>query len=154
MAKERALDIFQLLGEIDRKKFDLWDKLTEEQRKEFSPLITMRWMAGTTSQQQIILLNEIINVAVFNLPEHKELMLKLMTVCSDGSQKRYAWNDYKMAKGSKKKTAVDLIASHYNLSSKEAEDSLRLFTSEEILELGEMYGLQKDEMKLLKKEVS
>ena len=33
-AKERALDIFQLLGDIDKKNYGLWDKLTDEQKKE------------------------------------------------------------------------------------------------------------------------
>ena len=153
MAKERALDIFALLGDIDRKKYDLWEGFTDEQKKEFSPLVTMRWMAGTTSPLQMIMLNELVNVTLFNIGgDHKEFMLKLLTVCSDGNQKRYTWSNYKTS-GSKKKQSVELIATHYNLSLKEAEDSLKLFTPEEIMELGEIHGLQKDELKALKKEV-
>lgn len=143
-----------LLEQIDRKNYGLWDKLSEEQRKEFSPLITMRWMAGTTDPVQLIFLNEIVNVVVFSLGDKKELLLKLLTVCSQGKPRRYQWINYKMAAGSKKqKRAVELIAKHYQISYKEAEDSRRLFSSEEIMELGEMHGLQKDELRDLKKEV-
>lgn len=151
--KERALDIFGLLGDIDKKKYELWDNFTDEQKKEFSPLVTMRWMAGTTSAMQIVFLNEIVNVALFNLPDHPEFLLKLLTVCSDGSPKRYSWINYKMTSSGKKKKSIELIAEHYNLSFKEAEDSVRLFSNDEIMELGEMYGLQKDELKSLKKEL-
>lgn len=151
--KERALDIFWLLGEIDRKNYQIWDKLTDEQKKEFSALITMRWMAGTTDQRQVIFLNEIVNLAVFNLPDHKELLLKLLMVCSDGRPKRYQWINYKMTSARKNKRSVELIAEHYHMSLKEAEDTVRLFSPTEIMELGELHGLQKEELKDLKKEV-
>jgi len=154
MVKERALDIFMLLGEIDKKNYKLWDSLSDDQKKEFSPLVTMRWMAGTTDQRQIIFLNEVVNLAVFSLPEHKELFLKLLTVCSSGDKKRYTWINYKTGGTKKSKKSVELIAEHYHMSLKEAEDTVRLFSADEIMELGEAHGLQKDELKLLKKEVT
>ena len=153
MAKERTLDIFPLLSQIDRKNYDVWDHLTEEQRKEFSPLVTMRWMAGTTDQRQVIFLNEIVNLAVFSLPDHKELLLKLLTVCSSGSPKRYTWINYKLTSGKKQKKAVELVSTHYRLSFKEAEDVLKLLSPAEVMEIGELQGLQKDELKDLKKEI-
>lgn len=154
MAKERALDIFWLIGQIDGKNYDLWDSLTPEQQKEFSPLITMRWMAGVTDPFQLIMLNEVVNPTVFNLPEHKELLLKLLTVCSDGSHKRCSWVNYKLLSTRKAKRAVGLIAEHYKMSLDEAADSIRLFSSDEILELAEMHGFQKEEIKELKKELA
>lgn len=154
MSKERALDIFTLLGEIDQKNYELWGSLSAEQQKEFSPLVTMRWMAGVLDQRQLVFLNEIANHFVFNLGEHKELLLKLLTICSSGSKKRYSWINYKLSSSKKPKLAVELIARHYQMSLHEAEDTLRLFSTEEILELGELHGWQKDELKQLKKEVT
>lgn len=153
MAKERALDVFQLLARIDQKDYDIWDSLSDDQKKEFSPLVVMRWMAGTTEPVQIIFLNEIVNISVFQLGEHKELLLKLLTVCSNGKPKRYSWINYKVAGGKKSKRATELIATHYNMSLKEANDSRRLFSPEEILELAEIHGLQKEEIAELKKEI-
>ena len=154
MAKERALDVFQLLGQIDKKDYDIWDRLTDEQKKELSPLVVMRWMAGTTEPIQLIFLNEIVNTSVFQLGDaHKEFLLKLLTVCSNGKQKRYSWVPYKVAgRGSKK--IIDLIATHYRISPKEAEDSRRLFSNEEIMTLAEIQGLQKEEINDIKKELS
>lgn len=155
MAKDRALDIFTLLEQVDRKNYHIWDSLTEDQRKEFSPLIALRWMAGCTDPVQIIFLNELINPTVFTFgPEKKELLLKLLTVCSNGKPKRYQWINYKLGGSSKKmKKAVELVMNHYRLSPKEAEDSRRLFSDDEILALAEEQGLQKDEMLELKKEL-
>lgn len=150
--KPRALDIFTLLDQIDKKNYYIWDSLTEEQRKEFSPLIVMRWMAGCTDPAQIVFLNDIVNVSVFVLGNHKEFLLKLLTVCSNGKQKRYQWINYRMTKQTKKnQKVIELISSFYKMSYKDAEDSVKLFSTEEIMELGEMSGLQKEELKDLKK---
>lgn len=152
MAKERALDIFTLLEQIDRKNYHIWESLTEEQRKEFSPLVTLRWMAGTTDPVQIIFLNEIMNPTIFNLGDKKEFLLKLLTVCSNGKLKRYQWINYKVGGSKKMKKSVELIATHYKLGPKEAEDTRRLFNEVELIELAEANGWQKDEITELKKE--
>ena len=153
MAKERSLDICVLLAQIDRKNYDIWDKLTEEQRKELAPLVVMRWMAGMSDPVQLIFLNEIVNPTVFPLGTLKELLLKLLTVCSNGRNKRYQWINYKLTGEKKSKLSVKLIGDHYGMSQKDAEDARRLFESDEILELAEMHGYQKDEIAALKKEL-
>ena len=149
MAKERSIDIFTLLEQIDRKNYQIWDSLTEEQRKEFSPLVTLRWMAGTTDPVQLIFLNEIMNPTIFTLGDKKEFLLKLLTVCSNGKLKRYQWINYKVGGSKKMKKSVELIANHYKLGPKEAEDTRRLFNEEELIELAEANGWQKDEIKEL-----
>jgi hypothetical protein len=154
MAKERALDVFQLLARLDKKDYQIWDTLNEDQQKEFSAFITMRWMSGTSSAYQLVLLNELVNTTVFALPQHKELMMKLLAVCSDGSSKRYSWINYKMTSGSKKsKLAIKLVASKYNINESDAEDTVKHFNTEELIEMGESMGWQKDEIKELQKEL-
>jgi len=147
---ERALDIFALLSQIDKKNYQIWDSLTEAQQKEFSPLIVMRWMSGTSDPFQIIMLNEVVNPYVFEL--NKELLLKLLGVCSNGKQKRYSWVNLKTV-GKKQKTAVELIEQYYEMTTREALDVLPMFSSEELMELAEELGLQKDELKNFKKEL-
>jgi hypothetical protein len=151
--KERALDVFTLLDQIDKKNYYIWDSLTEEQRKEFSPLVVMRWMAGCTDPAQIVFLNDIVNLSVFSLGNHKEFLLKLLTVCSNGQTKRYQWVNYKLGGSKKMKKAVELVATHYRLGPKEAEDSRKLFSDEELFDLAELQGWQKDEIAELKKEL-
>lgn len=154
MAKERALDLFQLLGQIDRKDYHIWQSLTSEQQKEFSAYMTLMWMAGTTDPFQILMLNEVVNTTLFSLPEHRELMLKLLAVCSNGQSKRYTWVKYKLGgNGTKVKLAIKLLMEHHRYSEKEAEDVYPLYSTAELIELAESQGWQKDELKDLAKEL-
>lgn len=151
--KEHKNDIFQVLDRLTRKDYHLWETLSEEQQKEISPLIIMRWMFGTSSEYQQVLLNELVNTTIFSIPDHKELMLKLLAVCSDGVSKRYKWVNYKNRSVKKQKLATQLIATEYQISNEEAVDTLKLFSKEEVLELAERHGWQKDELTNLKKEL-
>ena len=151
MAKERALDLFALLGQLDTKDYDAWDNLTEEQRKEFSPYMALRWLMGTRDHRQLVFLNELVNPLVFPLGQHKELMMKLLTVCTDGQRKRYSWRNFKSSK--KPGKALELIMTHYNYGEREAKDALKLLTPADVMELAEQYGWQKEELTALKKEI-
>lgn len=156
MAKERALDIFDLLSKVDRKDYDLWNKLTDEQKKEFSPLVVMRWMAGCEDPYQLIVLNEIVNTTVFSIgakPERKDLMLTLLTVSSNGRSKRYKWKPYKVSGSKKQSMSVELIAKHYRMSFADATEALKLFTPDEVIEVALAQGWQKEEVAELKKEL-
>ena len=84
--------------------------------------------------------------------DKKEFLLKLLAVCSNGTPKRYQWINYKVGGSKKLKKSVELIATHYRLGPKEAEDTRRLFNESELVELAEAEGWQKDEIKELQKE--
>lgn len=151
--KERKLDIFQLLEQIDRKERRLWEVLSDEQRKEFSPLMTLRWMCGTTDARQLKWLNKLVNPYVFELGDQKEALLGQMIACGSGSKKRYTWPPYKQGSSRKNPLTIQLIRDHYRMSPSEAEDALRLFSTEELFELADEQGWQKDEIAALKKEL-
>ncbi len=152
MAKEFVLDIFQLLDKLSRNDLHIWETLTEEQQKAFSPLVTMRWMSGTSAPDQIICLNEFVNPYIFNLPqEHKELLLKLLATCGPGKPRRYAWQGAKGGKRSRP-LSVKVIADSYQMTTRLAELELHRFEQADLIELAETLGWQKDEIALLKKE--
>lgn len=44
------LDIFRLLTELDKRSYTYYDKLEEDQKKEVSPLILLRWMSSAPVQ--------------------------------------------------------------------------------------------------------
>ena len=149
--KERALDVFQLLGRIDKKDYHIWETLNVDQKKEFSPLVTLRWMTGTNSSYQLILLNELVNTTVFTLPsDRKELLMKLLAVCSDATGKRYQWVNYKMSGSKKSKLAIKLVATALNIAEHEAEDTIKHYSDDELISLAEDQGWQKEEVKDLK----
>ena len=47
MASERKLDLFWLLGEMNKKNYGVWDTLDEDQKKELSLYTLTMWLAST-----------------------------------------------------------------------------------------------------------
>lgn len=152
MAKEFALDIFHLLGQVDKKDTLFYSKLTDEQRKAYSPLVTMRWMSGTSDARQIIFLNELMNRFVFQIGDHKELLYKLQCAASSGSPRRYNWMSAKTS-GSKKNKGQDVVMQYYDYGVREAKSVMHLLSSEDILMMAEELGYQKEELAKLKKDL-
>lgn len=153
MTKERRINIFDVLKHIDMKDYNFYDNLPEEVQKDYQPLVIMKWLAGTKDARQIVFLNELVNTGVFTAHTHKGLLHKLMCVCTTGSAKRYFWNKTKPKNGASMPKTVDVISRSYGYSSKEAVDALPLLTKEDILELANELGLQKEEITKLKAEL-
>lgn len=153
MADDRKLDIFWVLKQLDNKSFDLWDQLTEEQRKEVSPFVILRWLSGCADPEQLVMLGEVACACLFEFGQKKELMLKVLTACTANGSKRYKWiNPKGSAKASSK--AVQLIAVTYGMSMRHAADVRPQFTTDELLMLAEAQAWQKDELKDLQKELA
>ena len=151
MTAERSLDIFWLLNQLDNRNFDLWDQLTEEQRKEVSPFVILRWLTGTNDPEQLVALGEVASACLFEFGDKKDLLLKLFAACTVNGSKRYKWVTPKGAnKGSSK--ALQLIALTYRMSLQHATDVRPLFSNDELVALAEAQGWQKDELKELIKE--
>jgi hypothetical protein len=151
MAKEFALDIFNLLGQIDKKDSSFYSKLSDEQKKGYAPLIAMRWMSGTSDTRQIIFLNELVNQFVFNIGDHKELLYKLQCASSSGVSRRYAWLPAK--NGAKKQKGLDVVMEYHNYGVREASSVMHLLSPDDIILMAEELGYQKTELAKLKKDL-
>lgn len=149
---EKKLDIFELLRQINRGKLDIWDNLTEQQRKEFSPFMTMRWMIGTDDQRQVFFVNELVNPHLFVLQKHPELLLKLMAICASGEDYRYKFFKPANAKGAKSKP-LDVIREYYGYPTRQAKDAYNILTNDDILAMATELGYQKEDMRQLKNDL-
>lgn len=148
-----ALDVFDLLGKIDNPKSgDIYKSLSEAEQKGFAPLVVMRWMSGTSDEQQIMLLNEFANPSIFTLGKHPHLLMLLLQASSSKTKKHYQWLSVK----AKKKNPITLavIKEYFGMSSREVSLMSLLPTNEEIIRMAEDIGYQKDEIKKLEKELS
>lgn len=148
--KERKLDLFEVLKKIDSGDRTFLDNLEDEVKKEFVPLITMRW-ASSAGGMQAVLLNELVNPMVFKMHDHPGLLYKLMVVSSEGKSRRYKWLKSK-SKVRTNKLTVKTIAAYYRCTSRDADFYAKRLPLEEILEMAEALGYDADTVKEIKAE--
>lgn len=100
-----ALDIKRELAAVDLRDKNFYDNLTEQEKKEFSPYILMRYVAnvqGDADLQEWFLLstNELVNKNHWTLSKnHKALLWKLFSSCGAGVKTYHPY----MAAGKKEK---------------------------------------------------
>lgn len=146
------LDIFELLRHIDDGDRDFLDGLTEDQRKGFVPIVTLRWLSGSGNESQLLNLNEIANTTTFSLYKHPELLYKLMLASTPKGRKQYNW--IKTAKKEKTSLRTDVILRYLDeVSPREAAEFAAIYTAEEILEMAEALGETKEYIQKLKSEL-
>jgi hypothetical protein len=84
------LDIKRELNAVDRKIYDFYDNLTDEEKKAFSPYVLMRYTASTQGDREIQewfleMTNEMVNKNHWNLSKnHKALLWKLFAATGAG----------------------------------------------------------------------
>jgi len=156
--KEYKVELFPLLRNIATKNSAYFDSLTEDQRKEISPYLIMRWLTGCNdgsinSAKQIYFINAVVNPLVFPLGKHKKLLYDLMSASCTGKDCRWNFNKSNQKKGAGFTKTTAVIKTVFGYSTKEAVESLPLLTNATIVEMAEDLGYQKDELAALKREL-
>lgn len=148
------LDIFKLLGMIGSKNSgDIYKGLSDDEKKGFAPLVAMRWMSGTSDQRQIMALNTFANRFIFPLGKHPHLLMQLLQACSSKNGGRAQWLGIK---GGSKKTQLrnEVIMEYFDYSTNELRALTVFPTNDEIVQMAEELGWQKEEVAKLKKEMT
>lgn len=105
------LELKDILGAIDMGAKEIWDELTDEQRKSVSFFLLNRYVSNvktssTELQEHFVLtVNEFFNKNHFVLSKHPKLLWQLLCMCSHESKKVFfhEWI------GNKKKTGDNKI---------------------------------------------
>lgn len=142
------LTIFDLMTKINNKKFS--DINNAEIEKLYVPFLIQRWLTGTSNQAQVFLINEYVNPYTFSLHKHKKLLWLLSCIAVNSKQK-YNWIKQKQQK--KNNILIELISEYYKCSKREAIDYRSLLDDDDIINLAEMLGKDKEEITKIKKEL-
>jgi len=148
-----AFDLFENLAKLSNGDLQWYDNLSEEDKKTASPLVLARWMTGTSDLAQLVRINTFVNPYGFSLGQEKSLLFKLLAAAATGKTRRYSWLK---APGTKVqvKQRVEVIKQYYGVSTREATIYAETISGEDLLEMAEECGLDKDELAKLKKEVA
>jgi hypothetical protein len=146
------LDIFKLLGMInDPNSGDIYSKLTEDEKKGFAPLVVMRWLSGTKDRAQIVALSNFANRYIFSLGKHPHLLMRLLQACSSKTGGRNYWLATK--NGTKSALRNQVLMDYFEYTASEVRAMLVFPSEEQIVQMAEELGWQKDEITKLKKEL-
>jgi hypothetical protein len=151
-AKKQALNIFSVLGSLNKKQYQFFAALSDEEKKALQPLVVQRWLSGTSDPAQVMLLNEFVNPYVFPLHKHKELLVKLLSVTGSGGG-RSKWLKAKGKATSSAPLTTNIIKLMYGYNTRDAIQASLLLTNDDVLELAAELGKQPDEIRALKAEL-
>jgi hypothetical protein len=92
---DRKLDVHALLRATDKCDGDWLSRQPEDARKEFAPVVALRWAAtvkdGHEASVMLWLINERVNVHMFDLYKHPDLVFRLMAACGLGVTLNHQW---------------------------------------------------------------
>lgn len=110
-AKTFKLDLSVVLQALDRKDLDFYNRLSDEDKKGYTPLVLMRYMSSLTEQNQnkayaIIATNDLVNIGFWELSKHIELQHQLLCLAGLGGKQYRPWIS---SSRSKKASKVDEV---------------------------------------------
>lgn len=144
-----SFDLFAGLSALGRKDLNWFESLTPEGQKAAAPFVMMRWMSGTSDSAQIIRLNTVANPYMFAGSADKSALFKLLATAATGRSTRFSWIK---GPGTKtKKLSIEAITQYYDCSPREA--ITYKVAPEDLIEMAEELGWDKEEIAKLKKEV-
>lgn len=151
--KEYKVDIFKILNHLDRGYMDLYNHLTDEEKKNISLFMILRWLTCCSNinmnEYYCLMINEFVNKNFWQLSKEPELVLKLMAMCgcNDRVQRSYLKLNNTKEDNNKILKIFEKIFNQ-SLDIEELKILLKKFDSnEKILELMKDMGFQDEEIK-------
>lgn len=157
--KEYKLDLFgQTLPALYKGDLNFYANCTEDQRKEISPLILMRWVSLSESDpvNSPQLVNTFVNNGFWKMSKHPELQWKLLATVASTLSSRTPRHKWMMPKGKVSKTPLldNYFLQMHPLVSNTEIDILKgkLANEDEVKELAKQFGASDPEIKAVVKE--
>lgn len=147
-----ALDIKKELNGVDMRDKDMYNNLTDEERKSFSPYILMRYVSNVQGDRDVQewfveMTNELVNKNHWTLSKnHKGLLWKLFAGCGTGAK---AYHPYLAAGKKEKAVKIEKLIAELNPAMKMSDIKLQasLMDKNDIEDLFNKLGFDKKQRK-------
>ena len=148
------LPIKDILAAIDMGALEVWDELSDEERKQVSFFLLNRYVSSVKSNRDsqelaVFKTNEYYNKHFYTLQKHKKLLWHLL--CLSGNTKNimyHEWIGYKKKTGDNSKSVKYLMKMFPNMKTDEVELLARISTKKEIFALAADYGIDKKDVNI------
>jgi hypothetical protein len=153
MAKEYKSNLADILASLDKKDYDLFSKMNDEQKKDFQPFVLMRYMSslpdGPESLYALIAVNEMVNKNFWDLTSEKDLQAKLLSASGIGKKSYHQWISNKSQNVNTLHSFILRIFENKNWHCNKTEVDMfcKNNTLDDIIDLCMEYGITKDEQK-------
>ena len=151
----RSLDLFNsVLPNLDAGNFEFYNSLTDQQKKEFSPFIAMKFMSAVRNKNDVsyhlIAINNVVNRDFWELKDYPDLQCLLLAACGSGAKKRHYFPGKQLTD-----TALfkQLLEWYPYMKVDEIQMLLDVNNPEDIIQLAKDHGMQDKELKKFKKDV-
>lgn len=145
------LDIKKQLEAVDLKDYGFYDRLSDEEKKAFSPYILMRYVSNVqgdsdTQEWFLEMTNEIVNKNHWELSKNKALMWKLFACIGTGVK---AYHPYLAAGKKEKANKIERLILDLNPAMKFADARMlaSMMDKKDIEELFDNLGFDKKQQK-------
>jgi hypothetical protein len=149
MAKKYAIDLNSMLAALDARDMHFYHNLDDQQKKEFSAWLSMRWASsveGDAFADTLLKVNRRVNVRFSDLIKHPELQWQLMASCGTGLKRKHTF--IPPSKKAKKNKLMTVMAELFPLlSSSDLELLLSINTKEDIKVLLQDHGFDNKAIK-------
>lgn len=152
------LDIMTVLEAADKGVKEFYNNLTEEEQKAFAPRVIMRWLSAVSdksgqSAYAILATNDLINLGLWNLTRHPELVWLLMCVSGTGRKQYHAWIPQHTKTTSTPKLDEFIRQVYPHINTQEAQILKRVKTTTDWLTLMQDAGWEDKQIKAVKDEL-
>ena len=129
------LQLNTVLGALDAKDINFWDRCTPEQQKKVAPFLLNRYMSIVKGSQDLhayylMATNQRVNVNYFALNKHPKLVWQLLCTVSPGMGKQFhQWIGHKKKKSGKSSEVRKKLAEIYPNMKQDELDLLASITT-------------------------
>ena len=146
---QTKLPIKDILAAIDMGATNVWDELTDDEKKQVSFYLLNRYVSsvsGGRDNQELAIFktNEYYNKHFFTLQKHKKLLWQL--ICLSGNSKKieyHQWIGHKKKTTDNSKLSKFLAELYPNKKIDEIEMLSKIMTKKDIQALAKEYGMDK-----------
>jgi hypothetical protein len=146
----KFLDIKSMMNAVDTRDKTWYNRLSEDDKKLYSPYMTMKWTASIEHKESAIHeftleeVNENVNKHLWTLSKnHKSLLWRLTAMCGSTFKLFHKWIYPKKSKTSEKSKMKELQIMFPNAKQADLDTLDKTLTTKQFNEMKKDYGIEK-----------